>query len=105
MNVSVCINKTIRSKKKTKTLKNCCPCVKQELIFVKTVTPSVKLWEAQGGLTLTRIAAGDLRVFWPGGLLFGETDDAGDFTACSKSSAFDLSCVSTGGGEEQKNGF
>lgn len=58
-----------------------------------------------GGLTLAWITAGYLWVSWPGGLLFGETDDAGDFTACSESSTFDLSCVSRDRGEEQRMEF
>lgn len=51
---------------------------------------------------MARITAGCLRVFWPGGLLFRETDDAGDFTPGSESSAFDLSCVSRVRGEEPR---
>lgn len=78
----------------------------QRPAFVKTVTSSGKTVQAptelvwKGGLTLARIAASHPRVSGPGGLLFGEADDACDFTACSESPAFDLPCVSRDIAEE-----
>lgn len=47
-----------------------------------------------GGLTLPRIATGCPWISWSRGLLFGEADDAGDFTTRSKSPPFHLACIS-----------
>lgn len=49
---------------------------------------------------MARIAAGHPRVSGPGRLLFGEADDACDFTARRESPAFDLPCVSRDRAEE-----